>query len=74
MFVEDADSLLVFQDSIAIENAVFSGAEAGPLTRTLTLGLNEEFEANYSILCLPGALRFQGQHTCLLYTSDAADD
>ena len=63
VFVEDADSLLVFLDSIAIENAVFSGSEAGPLTRTLTLGLNEEFEANYSIMCLPGALRFQGQHT-----------
>ena len=30
VFVEDVDSLLVFRDSIAIENAVFSGSKAGP--------------------------------------------
>ena len=63
VFVEQADSLQVFQDSVAIANAAFSGSEPGGLTRTLTLELNEEYEADYRVVCLPGALRFQGQHT-----------
>ena len=62
VFVEQADSLLVFQDSVAIANAAFSGSEAGVLTRMLTLELNEEYEADYRVVCLPGAIRFQGQH------------
>lgn len=61
VFVDQADSLQVFQDSVAIANAAFSGSEAGALTRILTLELNEEYEADYRVVCLPGALRFQGQ-------------
>ncbi len=61
VFVENADSLLVFRDSLAVDNGLFAASEAGELTRTLTLGMEETFESNYNVVCLPGALRFQGQ-------------
>ncbi|MGB2385209.1 MAG: hypothetical protein ACPH8E_06875, partial [Flavobacteriales bacterium] len=61
VFVGQADSLQVLQDSVVIADAAFSGSEAGALTRTLTLELNEEYEADYRVVCLPGGLRFQGQ-------------
>ena len=62
VLVGQADSLQVVQDSVLIADAAFSGSEAGALTRTLTLELNEAYEADYRVVCLPGGLRFQGQH------------
>lgn len=62
VFVGEADSLQVLQDSMVVADAVFFGSEAGALTRTLTLELNEEYEAHYRLVCLPGGLRFQGQY------------
>lgn len=62
VFVGQADSLQVVQDSVVIADAAFSGSEAGALTRTLTLELKEAYEADYRVVCLPGGLRFQGQH------------
>ncbi len=61
IFVDEPDSIRVFQDSLSIDGAFFSASETGASTRTLTLDLKEDFASDYTVICLPGALRFQGQ-------------
>lgn len=60
VFIEDATKMRVTKDSVLVDEAVFSASMEDEWTRSLTLELKEDFDANYALEFLPGALNMHG--------------
>ena len=60
VFIEDPTKMRVTKDSVYVDAAVFSASTEDEWTRSLTLKLEEDYDASYALQFLPGVLNMHG--------------